>query len=152
MRSFQLARKRLILNSKPAKTVERDLSEDETYSSDSRNKYSNKLSPIWGVWMDGLWMDELWMEVRECTGMILNSDRYIISPSGGAFPVPPSNPPVQFRTPSPQSQPTKNPLLSPVKGVAQPFAEHKHDDEEIHRLQEFKTQEDFFEFRKTSVQ
>src|SRR5260221_14742938 len=73
-----------------------------------------------------------------------------MSPS---FPVPPSYPPVQFRTPSPQSQPTKAYLSSPVKPVAQHFAEHKHDevqafgyDEAIHVLTDFQTQEEFFNF------
>jgi len=51
--------------------------------------------------------------------------------------------PVQFRTPSPQSHPTKY-LSSPVKPVTQPYAEHKRDevqafvyDEGIHQVENF---------------
>ena len=67
--------------------------------------------------------------------------------SGGALPLPP----VPSRTPSPQ-HPTKDHLSSPVKPVAQHFAEHKRDevqafgyDKELHQLEVWGEQ-DFLTF------
>jgi len=72
-------------------------------------------------------------------------------------PLPPPDPPVQFRTPSPQSNPKKHHQSSPVKPVVQHFAEHKRDevqafgyDEGIHQVKDFKTHEDFFNFLRVS--
>jgi hypothetical protein len=72
-------------------------------------------------------------------------------------PLPPSDPPIQFRTPSPHSIPTRHHLSSPVKPVAQHFAEHKRDEvqdfcynEIIHQVEDFTTHEEFFNFLRVS--
>ena len=74
--------------------------------------------------------------------------------SSGTAPLPPSDAPGRFRSPSPKSQPTLEHLSSPVKNpLRQHFAEHKCDevqdfgyDKAAHMLKDFDIQEEVFDF------